>query len=173
VVDRLAILNVPHPRRLVLEGFRRPRQLAKSWYMFAFQPPHLGEWLCRARGWSLFTRWAFHGARPGAFTDEDIERYIEAWSQPGALTAMINYYRAALRQTPGQLERRLRPIQAPTLVIWGERDRFLSSELAEPHRADVPNLEGVVRLDASHWVQDDQPERVSQLLIDFLRPGTG
>jgi pimeloyl-ACP methyl ester carboxylesterase len=74
VVDRLAILNLPHPRRFVLEGFRRPRQLAKSWYIFAFQPPRLGEWLCRAGGWSFFRWWAFHGARPGAFTDEDIER---------------------------------------------------------------------------------------------------
>jgi pimeloyl-ACP methyl ester carboxylesterase len=62
------------------------------------------------------------------------------------------------------------PVQAPTLVIWGERDRHLGAELAEPSPEDVPNLERVVRLpDASHWVQHDEPERVSGLLIDFFK----
>jgi pimeloyl-ACP methyl ester carboxylesterase len=64
---------------------------------------------------------------------------------------------------------RLRVVHAPTLVIFGERDRYLSKELAEPDRADVPNLERVVRLpDASHWVQHDEPQRVNELLTEFL-----
>jgi pimeloyl-ACP methyl ester carboxylesterase len=110
-----------------------------------------------------------HDARPGAFSREDIERYIEAWSRPGAVTAMLNYYRAVFRQSPRRAEARIRPIAAPTLVIWGERDRYLGVELAEPDRADVPNLEGVVKLPgASHWVQHDEPERVTELLIDFF-----
>ena len=62
------------------------------------------------------------------------------------------------------------------LVIWGERDEYLGRELAEPDRADVPNLERVARLpDASHWVHHDEPERVGRLLIEFFsaegRPG--
>ena len=172
-VERLAILNVPHPRRM-LQGLRTPRQLARSWYVFFFQLPWLPERAAQAgRWWTL--RYGFeHDARPGAFTPEDIERYIEAWSQPGALTAMINYYRAALRQTPGRLESRMRPVQAPTLVIWGERDRYIEADLAEPSRDDVPNLEAVVRLpNASHWVYHDEPDRVSQLLIDFFSARAG
>jgi pimeloyl-ACP methyl ester carboxylesterase len=168
-VQRLAILNVPHPRRM-LEGMRTPRQLAKSWYMFFFQLPWLPERLVRAGGWMAFRRGFEHDARPGAFTPEDIARYVEAWSCPGAPTAMINYYRASLRRPPSRGDGGMRPVQAPTLVIWGERDRYLGAELAEPHRADVPNLERVVFLPwASHWVQHDEPERVSELLIEFFR----
>jgi epoxide hydrolase 4 len=168
VVGRLAILNVPHPRRL-LHGLRRPRQLVKSWYMFLFQLPWLPERLARARRWWFFRYGFEHDARPGAFTPTDIDRYVEAWSQPGAATATINYYRAVFRQSPRRAEARIRPVDAPTLVIWGERDRYLGAELAEPDPADVPNVERVVRLpNASHWVQHDEPERVNQLLAEFF-----
>ena len=168
VVERLAILNAPHPRRM-LRGLRRPRQLARSWYMLFFQLPWLPELAVRARGWWALRQLFENEASPRAYTPQDIERYVEAWSQPGAPTGMINYYRAALRQTPGRTEARIRPVEAPTLVIWGERDRHLAAELAEPERADVPNLERVVRLpEASHWVHQDEPEEVSQLLIDFF-----
>ena len=169
VIERLAILNLPHPRRYMHSGWR-PRQLAKSWYAVFFQLPWLPERLARLGRWWLFRTLALGtAARPGAFTGEDIDRYVEAWSQPGAATASINYYRAVFRQSPRRASARMRVVQAPTLVIWGERDRYLGSELAEPDRADVPNLEGVVRLpEASHWVHHDQPERVSQLLIEFL-----
>lgn len=169
VVDRLAILNVPHPRTLI-RGLRRPRQLLKSWYMFFFQLPWLPERLMRAWHWRGFRVLALGPAvRPGAFSPEDIDRYVEAWSQPGAATASINYYRAAFRQSPRRALARLRVVNAPTRVIWGELDHVLGKELAEPDRADVPNLERVVRLpDASHWVHLDEPERVNQLLLEFF-----
>jgi pimeloyl-ACP methyl ester carboxylesterase len=168
VVGKLAILNAPHPRRF-LEEVRRPVQLARSWYMLAFQLPWLPERLVQADRWRVFRYGFEHDARPGAFTAEDIERYVEAWSQPGAATAAINYYRALLRQSPKRAEARILPVSAPTRVIWGEHDRHLGAALAEPHRADVPNLERVIRLpDASHWVQHDEPERVTQLLAEFF-----
>jgi epoxide hydrolase 4 len=168
VVRRLAILNVPHPRRF-LRGLRRPRQLLRSWYIFFFQLPALPERAARARRWSFFRYGLEHDARPGAFTPQDVERYIEAWSQRGALTAMLNYYRAVFRRSPRRTMARIRPIEAPTLVIWGERDRYLERELAEPDRADVPNLERVVRVpDASHWVQHDEPDHVAELLMEFF-----
>jgi pimeloyl-ACP methyl ester carboxylesterase len=168
VVERLAILNVPHPRRM-LQGLRRPRQLARSWYMFAFQLPWLPERAARARRWWGWRRLFEREAMPGVYTAEDVERYIEAWSQPGAATGMLNYYRAAFRQTPRRAEARIRRVDAPTLVIWGERDRHLGAELAEPDRADVPNLERVVRLpEASHWVHRDEATRVSELLVEFF-----
>ena len=66
----------------------------------------------------------------------------------------------------------IRPVSAPTLVIWGQGDRYLAQDLAEPHREDVPNLDRVERLpDASHWVHHDEPERVTQLLTDFFAAG--
>ncbi len=169
VVDRLAILNAAHPRRLS-QGLHSPRQLRKSWYFFYFQLPGLPERHVRSNRWRFFRNF-LHDARPGAYTPQDIDRYIEAWSQAGAATGMINYYRASVRQSPKRAAARLRSIQAPTLVIWGQRDRYLGPELAEPDRDDVPNLDRVERLpDASHWVHQDEPERVTQLLIDFFAP---
>jgi epoxide hydrolase 4 len=167
VVDRLAILNAAHPRKLS-QGLHHPGQLRKSWYFFFFDLPELPESVVRADHWRFFQHF-LRDARQGAFTPQDIERYIEAWSQPGAASGMINYYRSSVRQSPKRAEAELRPIQAPTLVIWGERDRYLGPELAEPDHDDVPNLNRVERLaDASHWVHHDEPERVTQLLTGFF-----
>jgi len=166
VVDRLVILNAAHPRRLQ-QGLRNPRQLRRVWYFFYFQLPKLPERRARRRGWRFFRRF-LRDARP-AYPQPDLDRYVEAWSQPGAAAAMINYYRAAVRQAPKGDDAQLRPISAPTLVIWGQRDRYLRANLAEPDREDVPNLDQVVRLpDASHWVHHDEAQRVTQLLIDFF-----
>ena len=82
---------------------------------------------------------------------------------------MINYYRASVRQNQKEAAAKLVPISARTLVIWGEGDSYLGSDLAEPHADDVPNLDRVERLpDASHWVHHDASERVNQLLVDFF-----
>jgi pimeloyl-ACP methyl ester carboxylesterase len=168
VVERLAILNAPH-LRVFIEHLKDPRQLARSWYMGYFQLPFVPERLARAREWWMLRAGFERDARPGAFTATDIERYVEAWEQPGAATAMLNYYRALSRQTPGGAAKRIRPIEAPTRVIWGRRDRYLTPDVAEPHRSDVPNLERVIHLDTSHWVQHDEPGQVADLLVEFFR----
>jgi pimeloyl-ACP methyl ester carboxylesterase len=166
VVDRLAILNAAHPRRLS-EGLKNPNQLRKSWYFFFFATPGLPEEVVPARDWHFF-RHFLHEANP-PYTDQEMDRYIEAWSQPGAAAGMIDYYRASVRQSQKEAAAKLRPLPAPTLVIWGERDSYLGEDLAEPHHDDVPNLKGVERLaDASHWVHHDAAERVNQLLIEFF-----
>jgi pimeloyl-ACP methyl ester carboxylesterase len=167
-VRKLAILNVPHPARF-LEGLLSPGQLLRSSYMFFFQIPWLPEAVIRAGDFALL-RSALRRdpERSGAFTAEDIERYVEAVAQPGALTATLNYYRSLLR-SPRKMGALLGRIEAPVLVIWGERDRSLSRRLAEPPRLWVPNLLRVERLpDASHWVAEDRPREVNALLLDFL-----
>ena len=171
VVERLAILNVPHPARM-LAGLRTVRQLRKSWYMFFFQLPSLPERLMAKDNFS-FAKRSLRADAPNAFSDEDLERYVESWSQPGALTGMINYYRAALRHSPRTVLANMRPIPASTLVIWGERDSYLGSELAEPESRWVPNVR-VERLpESAHWVQLDAPDRVNELLVGFLREDVG
>jgi pimeloyl-ACP methyl ester carboxylesterase len=168
-VGRLAILNVPHPARF-LEGLLSPGQLLRSSYMLFFQIPRVPEEVIRAGDFALL-RSALRRApvRPEAFTAEDIERYVGAMARPGALTATLNYYRALLRY-PQETQALLERIEAPVLVIWGERDRFLSRRLAEPPPLWVPNLLRVERLpDASHWVAEDRPLEVNTLLLDFLR----
>jgi pimeloyl-ACP methyl ester carboxylesterase len=123
----------------------------------------LAAWFSVA--WLLSAAWepsASGGHARPAYTPEKIDRYVEAWSQPGAATGMINHYRASVRQSPRHAEAKLRPLSAPTLVIWGQSDRFLGPELAEPDHDDVPNLDRVERLpDASHWVHHDEAERVN------------
>ena len=168
VVDRMAILNAAHPRKLS-QGLHHPSQLRRSWYFFFFALPDLPETVVHANNWHFF-RHFLHDARP-PFTPEETDRYVEAWSQPGASTGMINYYRSSVRQDQKKAEAALRPLQAPTLVIWGDRDGYLGSDLAEPEHDDVPNLDRVEHLpDASHWVHHDEAERVSQLLVDFFAP---
>ncbi len=167
-VGRLAILNVPHPARF-LDGLLCPRQLLRSSYMFFFQIPRLPEEVIRAGDFALL-RSALHRdpVRPGTFAAEDIERYVQAMAQPGALTATLNYYRALLRN-PRKTRALLKRIEAPVLVIWGERDRFLSRRLAEPPPLWVPNLLRLERLpNASHWVAEERPREVNALLLEFL-----
>src|SRR5260370_445891 len=128
----------------------------KSWYFFFFDLPELRESVVHADRWHFF-RHFLRDARP-AYTPEEIDRYIEAWSQPGAATGMINYYRSSVRQSPKKAEAALRPIKAPTLVIWGQRDRYLGEALAAPDRDDVPNLARDERLpDASHCLPHAEP----------------
>jgi pimeloyl-ACP methyl ester carboxylesterase len=168
IVDRLAILNAAHPRKLS-QGLHHPGQLKKSWYFFFFALPDLPDAIVHANNWHFF-RHFLHDARP-AYTKEEMDRYIEAWSQPGAATGMINYYRSSVRTPAKKAEAAIHTVKAPTLVIWGQRDAYLGEELAEPEHDDVPNLERVERLtDASHWVHHDEAERVNQLLTDFFAP---
>jgi pimeloyl-ACP methyl ester carboxylesterase len=169
MLESLSILNVPHPERM-LAGFRTWRQLRKSWYMFFFQIPGLPERLI-ARDDFSFAKRSLRADSREAFSDADLERYVEAWSQPGALTGMINYYRAALRRSPRAAQSSLVPIKTRTLVIWGERDRHLGSELAEPLPQWVPNVRVERIPEATHWVQHDAPERVNELLVEFFGSG--
>ena len=93
-----------------------------------------------------------------------IARFAEAIAQPGAATAMINYYRAAARYRPP-----LEVVRAPTMILWGLEDRFLGRELLDGVERWVPDLRIVDVPGASHWVQQDQPEVVNRHLIEFLR----
>jgi len=158
-VRRLAILNVPHPARM-LRGLRTLRQLRKSWYIFFFQLPALPEKFVSDK--SLEVLFRYTTARRGEYSESDIAEVKDAlrWR-----TGPINYYRAAVRHRAARWQR----IDAPTLVIWGERDRWLGRELAEPDAKWVPDCR-VERLpQATHWVHADEPERVNELLLQFLR----
>jgi pimeloyl-ACP methyl ester carboxylesterase len=152
-LERLAILNAPHPATFV-RHLANPAQLRKSWYMFFFQLPWLPEALLRANNFAAIRR------------QLPEPEYVEALQQPGALTAAINYYRAMFRVRPAALRRRF---EKPVLAIWGQRDRFFGPDLAVPDPRLVPQAEVKRLSDAGHWVQLDQPERVSELLIAFVR----
>jgi pimeloyl-ACP methyl ester carboxylesterase len=167
-IGRLIILNLPHPHRFA-RGLLRPAQLLRSSYMFFFQIPRLPEKALSASDFASL-RYALRNepVRPETFSSGDIERYVEALAKPGALTAALNYYRALFRRNPIESRRLLQRIEAPVLVIWGEKDRLLSADLAEPDRYWVPNLRMERLPDAGHFVAEDRPEKVNALLLDFL-----
>ena len=135
IVDRMAILNAAHPRKLS-QGLHHPGQLRKSWYFFFFALPTLPESVVHANNWHFF-RHFLQDANP-EYTPEEIDRYVEAWSQEGAATGMINYYRSSVRQSPKAAEAALRPISAPTLVIWGEREATSAPNSPSPNTMTYP-----------------------------------
>jgi len=168
-VERLAILNAPHPEFLIRRTFmRRPSQLLKSWYVLMFQLPWLPETVYGRHGGKPLAEALRKSSRPGTFTDDALAEYRSAWSQPGALTAMINYYRAAFRAKP-QIPADLR-IHVPTLIVWGTDDAFINREFADESLARCDQGRLVLIDGATHWVQHEEPERVNRLLLEFLRP---
>jgi len=159
-VERLAVLAVGHPatsRRRTIED----REM--TWYYLLFQFAGVAEGLLARDDWQLFREWT-RG-------DGDTARYVEDLSRPGALTAALNYYRA---NTHPQRELQARPVvppvAAPTLGIWGSRDYFLSELQMKASGEQVRGPWRYERIEgASHWLQLDEPDRVNELIIAFLR----
>lgn len=167
-LDRLVIMNVPHPACMTRE-FRTWAQLKKSWYIFFFQIPWLPERLLRARGGDpirrAFVDMAVDKARfPVTVTDEYRRNALE----PGALKAMINYYRAAMRagaaamNPPGMIE-------TPTLMIWGEEDSALGKATTVGTDQYVRPLTLRYLPGVSHWVQQEAPERVNAMIEAWIK----
>jgi pimeloyl-ACP methyl ester carboxylesterase len=167
-IARLAILNVPHPSVMRRYLMTHRGQLRRSWYMFFFQIPFLPEALFSANRFRMGRSALERSSRAGTFTSEDLAQYRAAWSQPGAVTAMIHWYRAAFRFRPHFADRTVR---VPTRILWGERDRFLLYEMAEASLRYCSDAEVISFPEASHWLQHEEPARVSELLIEFFRRG--
>ena len=165
-LDALAILNAPHPAvfsRAIRTGWR---QRLRSWYVLWFQLPWLPEWMLAADRAAMIGSALERSARPGTFPPEMLDHYRDNAAAPGALTAMLDYYRANLEiaRTPDA-----RRVEVPTLLIWGEQDRALGPELVAPTAYHAPDLT-VRRLpEASHWVQEEAPEEVNGALAGWLR----
>jgi pimeloyl-ACP methyl ester carboxylesterase len=187
-VERLVIMNSPHPVAM-RRGLLRGGQALRSAYMLAFAVPGLPERAFAAHDGALLRR-ALRMMRSTPVTDDEIEPYVEAARDADWLRGGCNVYRAmarsALRRVPvvrrflprsrargatrEDDRRRARRIEAPVLVIWGERDPFLGGHVAAPPAALVPNARVVRIPGASHDVMLDAPQRVNELLLEFLAP---
>jgi pimeloyl-ACP methyl ester carboxylesterase len=164
LVRRLIILNSPHPVPYLREMRRSARQKWRAKYQLLFHPPWLAEFVMRWFRYALLRRTL---ARFGNFTAEEIERYVEAWAKPGALTGMANYYRAT-RQRKG-MRGLIRRIDIPTLMIWGDLDPFFTPETLKDFREYVPDLRLEHIPDVGHFVQTDAPGKVNELMLEFAR----
>lgn len=180
-LEKLVIINAPHPGIFARELRDNAAQQKASQYMLMFRSEKAEETLSSNDYGFLVTAVLGHGLQTGAFTEEDKKKYIEAWSQPGALTGGLNYYRAARVGPPapaagGEAEAsgnfavdpsRL-TVKTPTLVIWGEKDTALLTGNLEGLEQFVPDLTIKRIPDGSHWVIHEKPAEVDGYIREFI-----
>lgn len=176
-LEKLIIINAPHPGILERELRCNPAQQLASQYMLMFRSPQ-AEQILSANSYAFLVEAVLaEGLRQGYFSEEDRAAYLSAWSQPGALTGGLNYYRAARVGPPsgaGSPPTRLPSdlpsliVQVPTLVIWGEQDRYLLTGNLEGLERFVPNLHVKRIPDGSHWVVHEKPALLNGWIREFI-----
>ena len=166
-VSELTAVNVPHPT--VFESTLRQSwdQRLKSWYILAFKLPILPEAVASAGNWRLAVRGLRDTSNPGTFDDEDIRRYRRAWNRDGAFEAMVNWYRAIVRDRPTPPTPH---VTVPTLVIWGAQDQFLTKRMAGRSVEHCSDGRLVTIDTATHWVIHEDPHRVADAIADHADP---
>jgi pimeloyl-ACP methyl ester carboxylesterase len=162
-VERLAILNVPHPYVARRHLTSDPEQQVRSLYAAFFQLPWLPEAVLGAFDWKVAEESMRNSSLPGTFSDEDMEAYRQAWSRPEAMTTMLNWYRASLQRPMDDWPEPR--VVVPTTIIWGLKDFALRGEMAAESAAECDDAELIELPDNTHWVQHEAPELVNETLI--------
>jgi pimeloyl-ACP methyl ester carboxylesterase len=169
-LEKLVMLNIPHPAAFS-EAFRTREQLRRSWYVLFFQIPWLPEFLLtRREARPLADVFRTRTLRPQNFPEDVIESYRRSWLAPGAMTAMLAYYRALLRGGGAERQRRLGfpVIETPTLMLWGEQDLALTKQTTFGTDRFVKDLTLRYLPHASHFVQQDAYPEVNEMLEAWL-----
>jgi pimeloyl-ACP methyl ester carboxylesterase len=173
-LEKLIIINAPHPAIFQRELAQNPYQQRASQYMLMFRSPQAESILSANNYAALVQAVLSEGLKRGHFTEEDKKAYLEAWSQPGALTGGLNYYRAMrvgpdINQQAGpSAEFESFAVKVPTLVIWGEKDTALLTGNLNGLEEYVPNLTIKRIPDGSHWVVHEKPELINSLIRGFI-----
>jgi epoxide hydrolase 4 len=172
-VDRLAILNAPHPHRLFRDLTSNLEQVLQSWYIFALQVPALPEFLIQQNLKGILQDWfQRHSIRKAAFSSDTLQVYLSALQKNGALTSALNAYRQLLSPQSWWMNVMGTPrlITAPTLVLWGQEDKILSPKLAQGlERLISAPLSLKLLPECGHWTQQEVPQTVNRELLEFLR----
>lgn len=160
-INRMVIFNAPHPA--VMNNFlaENKEQRRKSWYAYFFKLPWLPEKVTRAGNWKMLAR-----AMEESFSDDELNEYRRAWTQPGANTAMINWYRGLFKQE--NEDKSYDIIDVPTMVVWGKLDSHIMWQMAEPSAAMTTSGQVLYIEDATHWVLRNAPERTGEILVNFF-----
>ncbi|WP_414901737.1 alpha/beta fold hydrolase [Sphingomonas flavalba] len=175
-IARLVILNAPHPLIFQRTLIDDPAQRAASQYIRAFRDPGM-EAAITAMGLGTFFDTSFRNhADLTRIAAEDRAAYLAEWGQPGALTGMLNWYRAAAVvvpapdetvERPAFIDAPFPPVTVPTLVVWGTRDAALLPCQLEGLDGLVDDLT-LVRVDAGHFLTWEAPEPVNRAIRAFL-----
>ena len=174
ILDKLVIVNAPHPTIFTRELRDSPAQQQASQYMLMFRGPQAEETLSANSYERLTTMVLGAGLESGTVTEEDKAQYLAAWSQSGALTGGLNYYRAAgvgpaqSGEAPTPLTAQPLTVRVPTLVIWGEKDTALLTGNLTGLEQFVPSLTIKRIPDGTHWVVREQPDTVNALIRSFI-----
>jgi len=169
LIEKLVILNCPHPQRFLDGLSSSPVQWFRSAYIGFFQLPWLPELLLQANDYQVITQ-AFDSmsASPHAFSPQDLQAYKTAMAKPGALSAALNYYRNLFSADLFQQEWSV--LEVPTLMIWGEADPAFETALAEDTEDYVRDFHLRYLPGCGHWVMQECPDQVNQYLMEFLQP---
>ena len=165
-ITRLGILNLPHPAVVRKFLSSSPKQMLKFWYFAFFQIPALPEWLLRINQYAGAANFLRLSGKHTTFSDEDIAEYKKAWANSGGLTGMINWYRASVRYPP-TIQPGVR-LPMPVLILWGRRDLALQYEMATASLKYCPKGRLITLDNATHWVQHDEAQAVTQALLEFI-----
>jgi pimeloyl-ACP methyl ester carboxylesterase len=179
-LSKLVIINAPHPGVFAKLLSSDPAQQKASQYMLMFRSEGAEKMLSANDYAALVGAVLGAGLKSGAFTEEDKQEYIKAWSQPGALTGGLNYYRAnrvgppaATKDAPSTGNFAVDPtaltVKVPTLVIWGEKDTALLTQNLDGLDQFVPQLSIKRIADGTHWVIHEKPDEVNSDIRDFIR----
>jgi pimeloyl-ACP methyl ester carboxylesterase len=178
-LDKLVIINAPHPAIFMRELASNPDQQRASAYMNLFKSPG-AEAILSADNYRMLANAVLGSStKPHAFTEEDRRAYLECWSRPGGLTGGLNYYRASGIGPPAHSSQasahsdilEMVPtldVKTPTLVIWGMKDTALLPGNLRGLEKYVPHLTVKEIPDASHWVAHEEPEVVNEAIEEFL-----
>ncbi|WP_152549369.1 alpha/beta fold hydrolase [Geomicrobium sp. JCM 19038] len=167
LIKRLITINIPHPAVFPKVLLTSPMQWLRSSYMAFFQLPEIPERFLEAGDFSYMSEALKMSSNPGTFTESDLEVYEASWRQPGAMTAMLNWYRG-MPQSIKSMDLVVE-VTVPTKMIWGVGDHFLSTKLAKESQSLLRNGEGVFIGGATHWVHLEQPELVNQHILSFIK----
>jgi len=166
----LTILNVPHPRVFLGTLRRSPMQMLKSWYVFYFQLPVLPELTLPVGNYFFFRDILRRTSCKGSYTEEDINTLLAHWKTPGAMKAMVHYYRAAMRSQPKA--RFGNQVSTPTQILWGENDLALTLDMAKNSVKYLDNGTLTTYPDATHWLAHDKPGEVTERLLSHFSAHT-
>jgi pimeloyl-ACP methyl ester carboxylesterase len=178
-LDKLVIINAPHPGVFAKLLASDPKQQAASQYMLMFRSDKAEANLSNNNYAGLVGAVLGAGLKNGTFTEDDKQAYIKAWSQPGALTGGLNYYRANRVGPPSPdgkpstgnfaVDPSALMVKVPTLVIWGEKDTALLTGNLDGLEQFVPQLTVKRIADGTHWVIHEKPAEVNGDIREFIR----
>ncbi|MFS0561321.1 alpha/beta hydrolase [Terribacillus sp. 179-K 1B1 HS] len=169
-VEKFIVINMPHPASMPKILATEPLQWFKSSYMAFFQMQDALERSLAANDYHRLAMALTKFSQAGAFSQLDVDHYKEAWAKPGALTGMLNWYRALTEKDNISMygKKDSVMVHVPTKIIWGIKDQFLLKKLAQKSTEFCTDYELVYIDDATHWVHHEQPEIVNRLIKEFL-----